>query len=117
VTEIGDPRLVRPAYDRLEQAELEIRQAVSACSLVDAWAHRAIHAALQTPLETSENTPVGPHREATEATQRSARVASAVEEAARELEQALLQGAARLAAKAAHPSVEIQARESTPSCP
>lgn len=102
VTASGDPRLVRPAYDRLEQAEMQIREAVSQCSLVDAWAHRAIHEALHSPLESSDNSPAGPHREAREATQRSARVARAVEEAARELEQALLRGAARLAAHAAH---------------
>jgi Protein of unknown function DUF115 len=102
VTSSGDPRRVRPAYDRLEHAELQIREAVSQCSLVDAWAHRAIHEALQSPPAAADNTPAGPHREAREATQRSARVARAVEEAARELEQALLRGAARLAAHAAH---------------
>ena len=113
VTLTGDPRLVRPAYDRLEQAELDIREAVSQCSLVDAWAHRAIHEALQAPPETTEKAHAGPHREARDATQRSARVARAVEEAARELERALRQGAARLAARVAHQPE----RESTPSCP
>jgi len=101
VTLSGDPQLVRPAYDRLELAEMQIREAVSQCPLVDAWAHRAIHDALQEKAEESHATYAGPHREAREATQRSTRVARAVEEAARELEHALLRGAARLAAHAA----------------
>ncbi|MEY2936715.1 MAG: hypothetical protein RL033_7464 [Pseudomonadota bacterium] len=103
VTLSGDPRLVRPAYDRLEQAESEIRDAVAACPLVDAWAHRAIHAALESNVDSADrDTHEGPHREAREATQRSARVARAVEQAARELERALFEGSARLAAVAAH---------------
>jgi hypothetical protein len=101
VTLIGDPRRVTPAYDRLEEAELEVREAVAQCPLVDAWAHKAIHDALYSPVESPEQMPAGPHREAREATQRSARVASAVETAARELEQALREGAARLAANVA----------------
>jgi hypothetical protein len=103
VTQRGDPRQVRPAYDRLEQAESMIREAVLACPFVDAWAHRAITGALEAPAnQASEDIHAGPHREAREATQRSARVASAVEQAARELERALLEGSARLAAAAAH---------------
>jgi len=97
VTLIGEPRFVRPAYDRLEQAEAKLRSAVGACSLVDAWAHRAIDEALSVPVVSLQSTPAGPHREAREATERSARVASAIEHAARELERALLDGAARLA--------------------
>jgi hypothetical protein len=101
VTLSGEPRLVRPAYDRLEHAEAKIRAAVGACSLVDAWAHRSIEEALSAPVDAlagaGQNTPAGPHREAREATERSALVASAVEHAARELEGALLDGAARLA--------------------
>jgi hypothetical protein len=97
----GDPRRVTPAYDRLEEAELSVREAVAQCPLVDAWAHKAIHDALYSAVESSEQMPAGPHREAREATQRSARVASAVETAARELEQALREGAARLAANVA----------------
>ncbi len=103
VTLSGEPQRVRAAYDRLEQAESEIRDAVAACPLVDAWAHRAIHAALEWQPEPAEDVKLqGPHRQAREATQRSARVASAVEQAARELERALLEGSARLAAGAAH---------------
>lgn len=103
VTLSGDPRQVRPAYDRLEQAESEIRDAVAACPLVDAWAHRAIHAALESnAASVDQDTYEGPHREAREATQRSARVARAVEQAARELERALFEGSARLAAVATH---------------
>lgn len=102
VTLSGDPRRVRPAYERLELAESEIREAVAACPLVDAWAHRAIHAALAPCASSEQDARSDPHREAREATQRSARVARAVEQAARELERALLQKAARLAAVAAH---------------
>jgi hypothetical protein len=99
----GDPRLVRTAYDRLEEAEAEIREAVSECSLIDSWAHRSIQEALQEPAETAADDSLsGPHREARDATQRSARVAVAVEQAAKELEHALRSGAARLASKVAH---------------
>jgi hypothetical protein len=103
VTLTGDPRQVGPAYDRLEQAESAIRDTVLACPFVDAWSHRAIAAALEPGADTAPvDTHAGPHRTAREATQRSARVAGAVEMAARELEQALLAGSARLAAADDH---------------
>lgn len=102
VTLSGDPRKVRPAYERLELAEAEIREAVTACPMVDAWAHRAIQAVLDSAVSSPEDAHQGPHRDAREATQRSARVARAVEQAARELERALLEGSARLAAAADH---------------
>jgi 6-hydroxymethylpterin diphosphokinase MptE-like protein len=88
----GVPRSITRAYDRLEQAELQLREVVALCPLVDAWSHRAVDEAL---LEVGPGSH-GPHAEAQAATEKSSRVAHAVKEAARELELALRQAAARL---------------------
>jgi hypothetical protein len=100
VTAQGAPRLVTEAYDRMERAESELRVAVVLCPLVDAWSHRAIDEALlgASPSEATSlpSTSVDAHADAKAATQKSSRVASAVEQSARELEAALLDAAARL---------------------
>lgn len=96
VTLTGNPRLVRPAYERLEQAEAGLKSAVLACPFVDAWSHRAVDEALLSAVEPSESAVTGPHSEARDATHRSARLAGAIEQSARDLESALRRGAARM---------------------
>ena len=58
VTLRGEPRQVGPAYERLERAEAEIRAAVAACPLVDAWAYRDIQAALEFSIDSADGEPL-----------------------------------------------------------
>jgi len=90
------PDLVTRVYDRMERAEAEMRVAVAACPLVDAWAHRAVDTAMLAAGELESTVEVGPHRAAVDANEKSARIAGAVEEAARELETALKKAATRI---------------------
>jgi hypothetical protein len=98
VTLAGNPRLVRLAYERLEQVEAKLKAVVQTCPFVDAWAHRAIDEALLATIEPSAAVS-GPHGDARAATQKSSRVASAVERSARELEVALQRGAEKIASQ------------------
>jgi len=66
------------------------------CPLVDAWSHRAVEEALNAAPGRASMIPQGPHRAAHEATRKSARLASAVELSARELEASLNEAATRL---------------------
>lgn len=98
VTLVGRPERVTRVYDRLDQTEAELRRAVAAGPLVDAWSHRAIDVALLEPVEPVESPSAesGPHRTAQHANQRSSRVARAIEQGAGELEQRILEAAARV---------------------
>jgi Protein of unknown function DUF115 len=98
-TAAARPELVTRAYDRIERAEALLREAVAACPMVDAWAHRAVDVAMLSARNAASNFEIGPHRAAMDANEKSARVAAAVELAARELESALTVAAARLAAR------------------
>jgi hypothetical protein len=98
-TAASRPELVTRAYDRIERAEAALRAAVAACPLVDAWAHRAVDVAMLGEHEAAAALEVGPHRAAMDANEKSARVAGAVEIAARELENALTKAAARMATR------------------
>lgn len=88
--------LVTRVYDRMERTEALLRDSVVACPLVDAWAHRAVDVAMLSVRDRASTLEVGPHRAAVDANEKSARVASAVERSARELETALMKAAARL---------------------
>ena len=98
VTVSGKPAEVTRAYDRMERAEAVLREAVIQCPLVDAWAHRAVDVAMLDSKDSLSDFEVGPHRAAVDANEKSARVALAVETAARELETALTTTAVRLRA-------------------
>jgi len=98
VTVSGKPAEVTRAYDRMERAEADLREAVIQCPLVDAWAHRAVDVAMLDAKDSANDFEVGPHRAAVGANEKSARVALAVETAARELETALTTTAVRLRA-------------------
>jgi hypothetical protein len=95
-TAAAQPDLVTRVYDRMERAEAMLRDAVAACPLVDAWAHRAVDTAMLASADVESTLEVGPHRAAVDANEKSARVAGAVEQSARELETALMKAAARL---------------------
>jgi 6-hydroxymethylpterin diphosphokinase MptE-like protein len=97
VTVSGKPSEVTRSYDRMERAEAALREAVVACPLVDAWAHRAVDVAMLNNMIASSDVEVGPHRAAVDANKKSARVALAVERSALELETALKTTAGRLA--------------------
>jgi hypothetical protein len=96
VTVSGRAGEVMRSYDRMERAEAALRDAVAACPLVDAWAHRAVDVAMLN-IKAHRDIEVGPHRAAVEANEKSARVALAVERSALELETALTMTAVRLA--------------------
>jgi hypothetical protein len=96
VTAAAHPDLVTRVYDRMERAEASLRDVVAACPLVDAWAHRAVDTAMLAAGNTESTLEVGPHRAAVDANEKSARIASAVEQSARELEVALMKAATRL---------------------
>jgi hypothetical protein len=96
VTAKGKPEQVTRIYDRLERTEAELRRAVGACPLVDAWSHRAIDEALLDMGQPSSVMADGPRRAAREANEKSSRVASALLVAARQLELTLLAAAGRL---------------------
>jgi hypothetical protein len=98
VTVSGKPAEVTRAYDHMERAEAALREAVIECPLVDAWAHRAVDVAMLGSKDSLSDFEVGPHRAAVDANEKSARVALAVETAARELETALTTTAVRLRA-------------------
>jgi hypothetical protein len=95
-TAAAKPELVTRVYDRIERAEAMVRDAVAACPLVDAWAHRAVDTAMLASGAAASTLEVGPHRAAVDANEKSARIAGAVEQSARELETALMKAAARL---------------------
>jgi hypothetical protein len=97
MTVSGKPAEVTRSYDRIERAEAALREAVVACPLVDAWAHRAVDVAMLNKPDELSSFEVGPHRAAVDANEKSARVALAVERSARELETALMTTAVRLA--------------------
>jgi hypothetical protein len=97
VTAAAKPDLVTRVYDRMERTEAMVRDAVALCPLVDAWAHRAVDTAMLTSGDAETALVVGPHRAAVDANEKSARIAGAVEQSARELETALMKAAARLA--------------------
>lgn len=90
------PDLVTRVYDRMESTEASLKAAVAGCPLVDAWAHRAVDVAMLPVPNAGAGLEVGPRRAAVEGNEKSARVAGAVEQAARELEDALMKAAARL---------------------
>jgi len=96
-TAAANPDLVTRVYNRMEHAEAELRVAVAACPLVDAWAHRAVDTAMLGSGEPESTLEVGPHRAAMDSSTKSARIAGAVEQAARELETALMTAAVRIA--------------------
>lgn len=96
-TAAAQPDLVTRVYDRMEGAEALLRNAVAGCPLVDAWAHRAVDTAMLESAAAESDLEVGPHRAAVDANEKSARIAGAVEQAARELETALTKAAARMA--------------------
>lgn len=96
VTVKADPRAVTRAYDALEAAEAKLRASVTSCPLVDAWAHGAIEHAMQAPGSAVTGGVDGPLAAAREATEKSGRIARAVEQSARELELALMDRAAQL---------------------
>jgi hypothetical protein len=84
----------------MERAEAALRDSVTACPLVDAWAHRAVDVAMiERPASALDQYDVGPHRAAVDANEKSARVARAVEVSARELDDALTKAAVRLRAR------------------
>ncbi len=93
-TATGNPELVTRVYDRLERTEAELREAVARCPLVDAWSHRAIDLALLDKADRAVTAVAGPHRAAQDANGKSARVARAIELAARELAAELSSAAA-----------------------
>jgi hypothetical protein len=95
-TAAAKPDLVTRVYDSMERAEATLRDAVAACPLVDAWAHRAVDTAMLAVGDGESTLEVGPHRAAVDANEKSARIAGAVEQSARELETALTKAAARL---------------------
>lgn len=96
VTRSGEARSVTRVYDQLERSEAELRAAVARCPLVDAWSHRAVDGALAAEPDEPREANLGPRGAAQESTRRSARLAGAVERAARELERALDDRAQRL---------------------
>jgi hypothetical protein len=98
-TAAARPELVTRVYDRIERTEALVRAAVGACPLVDAWAHRPVDLAMLAARDSVSSLEVGPHRAAVHANEKSARVAGAVEQSARELENALTKAAARLATR------------------
>jgi len=99
VTGRSDPASVTRAYARLGRAEFELRRAVEQAPFVDAWAHNPIVAVLESDEQQqgSNDDTAGAQRLAEQSTKKSAQVARAVEEAARQLEQALAEGARRIA--------------------
>jgi hypothetical protein len=92
----ADPRSVTRIYDALERAEAKLRAAVMECPMLDAWANAPIELAMRVPAPVDMDDAAGPLRAAREATEKSARIAGAVEQAARELERALTDRALRL---------------------
>lgn len=92
----ADPRSVTRVYDALEAAEAKLRSSVTSCPLVDAWAHGAIEQAMQAPASLVMEEAGGPLSAARESIEKSGRIAGAVEQAARELEQALTDRATQL---------------------
>jgi hypothetical protein len=66
------------------------------CPFVDAWSHAAIDEAMADSQVATGDSSDGPHRAAREATQKSARIAGAVELSARELDAALMDRATQL---------------------
>jgi hypothetical protein len=99
VTALGNPRGVSRVYDCMERAEAALRDSVVGCPLVDAWAHRAVDVAMVGRSRSLDHYEVGPHRAAVDANEKSARVAHAVEVAARELDDALTKAAVDLRAR------------------
>jgi len=100
VTALGSPRGVTRVYECMERTEAALRDSVTGCPLVDAWAHRAVDIAMiERPASALDQYDVGPHRAAVDANEKSARVARAVEVSARELDDALTKAAVRLRAR------------------
>lgn len=99
VTALGKPRGVTRVYERMELAEAALRDSVTGCPLVDAWAHRAVDIAMIDSSPSLEHYDAGPLRAAVDANEKSARVARAVEVSAQELDDALMKAAVRLRAR------------------
>jgi hypothetical protein len=92
----ADARGITRVYDALEAAEAKLRVSVVSCPLVDAWSHGAIDRAMHEAAPAVTNGANDPQGAAQAATEKSARVAGAVEQSARELEVALNDRATQL---------------------
>jgi hypothetical protein len=93
VTRRGESRAITRAYARLEQAEQELRRAVTRFPLIDAWCN----AGVQQALDVDQHIPVvGAQQLAEHSTNKSAEVARAIEQAAAGLSKALSESARRL---------------------